>query len=112
MLGAPVIDADLEHKIASAVYAVTLYEQAAHDDGPWYLGYGPFEIEATRSFDGFRITFTADFPEHCYLVVPQPLIWLKCRDTIRSMQSISHPGDGAWTMHWALTAQTESAVPA
>lgn len=99
----------LDFAVAQASFQARQMERALHDNGPWTISYGPFEMPACRLIGESHIKFLAHFDEHCYLVTPAEPALLKCRGEIVGLQHINHPGDGAWELEWVLALG--SAVP-
>lgn len=95
---------------ARAVYAARLFERAVHDSGPWTMRYGAFEVPAERDVADDRVTFTAVFPEHCYLVPPEDRATLLCRGEVVSVRTVEFPGDQGFTLTWEIAARTPVAA--
>jgi hypothetical protein len=99
------VDTNLDLTVAQAVFTTKVLERALHDDGPWTLSWGPFEVPVTRELDGLGVTFRADFPEFCHLEPPYPVALLKSGGEAVAAKTIEYPGDGAFTVEWTLRAR-------
>lgn len=99
------MDENLDLTVAQAVFTTKLLERALHDEGPWTLAWGPFEVPVERVLVDDGVAFTAEFPEHCYLEPPHPVAVLRCRDDAVAAKTIDFPGDGGFTVEWTLRAR-------
>lgn len=98
----------LDERVAQSLYVATRFEQALHDEGPWTMTWGPHVVEAVRTIEADGVSFTAVFPEACYLNRPEPNVALRCRGEVVAIRVIEHPGDAAFAITWEL-AQMASA---
>ena len=99
------MDENLDVTVAQAVFTTKVLERALHDNGPWTLAWGPFEVPVERQIEGHGVTFLAEFPEHCYLEPPYPVAILRCNNESVAAKTIEFPGDGAFTVEWTLRAR-------
>lgn len=95
----------LDALAARAVYAAGLFERALHDVGPWEITWGPHTEVAQRTLGEDGITFSARFPDTCYLHPPEPNAVLRCRGEVMAVREISFPGDSSFAVTWALRAR-------
>lgn len=99
------VDENLDLTVARAVFTTKLLERALHDEGPWTLSWGPFEVPIERTVTSDSVTFHAEFPEHCYLEPPLPVAVLWCDGEAVAAKTIDFPGDGGFTVEWTLRAR-------
>ena len=95
----------LDFAVAQAVYRARQMERALHDPGPWTMAWGPHTVPASRLVGEDRIVFLAHFPEHCFLVEPDPTLRLFCAGEELGSRRIEFPGDGAFMVEWTLQPQ-------
>jgi hypothetical protein len=96
---------DLERIVSKAVYVAALLERALHDEGPWTITWGPHEVEAERIVHDDGVTFSAVFPETCWIAPPEGSMALRCRGEVASVRAVDHPGDVAFAVTWDLAAR-------
>jgi hypothetical protein len=99
----------LDFAVSRAVFAARLLERAAHAKGGWTITWGPHTVEAVREETPVGITFTATFPEVCYLEPPDPNVVLRHNGEVVSIKAIDHPGDTGFTITWALATEAVQA---
>jgi hypothetical protein len=92
----------LDFAVAQAAFRARQMERALHDNGPWTISWGPFDVPACRLVGEDRIVFLAHFPAHCYLAAPEAPATLLCRGEIVGTQAIEFPGDAEFEMEWTL----------
>ena len=97
----------LEMLASQAVYASHAFERALHDSGPWTMTWGPLTVPAERTIHEDGVSFTADFPEACWIERPSTNVTLECRGEVAAMRAIEFPGDAAFAVNWALTAASD-----
>jgi hypothetical protein len=100
----------LDFAVASAVYRARQIERALHDSGPWTMTWGPHEVPACRLVGESSIKFLGHFPEHCFLVAPDPALTLKCRGEVVGTRAIEFPGDGEFGVEWELALAAPATV--
>lgn len=98
--------AELEQIVSRAVYSAALLERALHDRGPWTMKWGPVEVVAQRTLHDGGVSFTAEFPEACWITRPEPNVTLRCRDEVVAVRVVEHPGDAAFAVTWDLAASS------
>lgn len=100
----------LDALAAQAVFTARAFERAVHDAGPWSMVWGPFEVPAERVVTHDTVDFVGTFPEHCFLVTPEPVITLRCRGEDVLSRSIEFPGDQGFTVRWGLSGASAMAA--
>lgn len=99
-----VVAGELDLIASRLVLAARLLERALHDDGPWSMAYGPLVAPARREVDEGGVRLVADFAPHCWLARPDPVVELRCRGVVVNARPVEDPGDGAFSVSWALSA--------
>lgn len=92
----------LEELVSQALYSASRLERAVHDEGPWTISWGPVVVPAERLFHETGVTFTAVFPETCWLERPEPNIVLRCKGEVVGVRAVRDPGDAAFAVSWDL----------
>lgn len=100
----------LDFAVAQAAFRARQMERALHDNGPWTIQWGPFEVPASRLIGQDRIVFLAHFPAHCYLSAPEAPATLLCRGEPVGTQEIDFPGDGEFELEWVLAVEHPAPV--
>lgn len=102
--------ATLDTLAAQAVFAARALERAVHDAGPWEITWGPHTVPAVREATEESVTFTATFPEHCYLAPIESPATLLCRGEPVLFREIEFPGDQGFTISWVLSGASMQAA--
>lgn len=97
---------ELEMVVSRAIYTVHAFERALHDAGPWTMAWGPYTQPARRTIHPDGVSFSAEFPESCWITRPDTNITLYCRDEVNAIRAIEYPGDTAFAVVWNLSVTT------
>lgn len=100
----------LELCAAQAGVASRLMETAVHDAGPWSMQWGEVSAPASRTVQGGGVSFSAAFPEVCWLERPQTGISLLCRDEVVGVREMPHPGDTGFLVRWSVGMEVAAAA--
>lgn len=95
----------LDFAVAQALFKARQVERALHDAGPWTMQWGGRSVPACRLIGKSEITFLAHFPEHCFLVEPDPTVLLLCDGEEVGSRPIDFPGDQGFQIEWRLAVE-------
>ena len=96
--------ATLELEAAQALYAARLLERALYHPGPWSMRWGTIEVPAERALSTVGVSFTATFPEICWIDPPTSGVVLLCEGEVVGIRRVDHPGDTMFVVTWELAA--------
>ena len=93
----------VEERVSRLLLHVRIVEEALHGDPrTWQVGYGPHMVPARREVEVDQVIFTATVPEACYLTRPgEASLWHD--GELRSVRSVTAPGDCAFLVRWRMT---------
>ncbi len=101
----------LDETVAQVLYAARQLESALHGTGPWSMRWGSIEVPAERTLTDLGVTFTATFPDLCWLESPSNVITLMQAGEIVGIRPVEeHPGDTAFVVSWDLGARVLAGV--
>ena len=100
----------LEFRAAQALFAARSLERAIFSEGPWTMRWGGVTVPAVREVTGTGVTFSADFPDLCYLDRPDSGLLLLDGDEVIGIRRIDHPGDTGFVVRWEISVPDHVAV--